>query len=302
MGLSYHNVAFLARAKQQGVCFNTIGTIGRQILGPSQRQIEQLAQRYGITLGGATFQDSVCQEYADRFLQVFLDAQEVKSLDYSDYERCDIMADMNKPIGHEYHERFDVVIDGGSLEHIFNVPVALANEMSMVKRGGSLFLFTKANNQMGHGFYQFGPDLFFRVFDPANGFVLRDLFLVEHPFLSEEFSPRGVTCYAVTDPAVARTRIYLVSKRPVSVMLHAIRTDVRPLFETTPLQSDYAALYTTGGEQDFIQGTAFAAGDQLKLMAKRLLHASLISTLWPWRQLFAATFSNTRFYQRVHLW
>jgi hypothetical protein len=157
---------------------------------------------------------------------------------------------------------------------------------------------------MGHGFYQFGPDLFFRVFDPANGFVLRDLLLVEHLFLGEEFSPGGVKCYAVTDPAVARARVSLVSRRPVSMMLHAIRTEVRPIFETMPLQSDYAALYTAiaAGEQDASPGTSLAAGHPLKVVAKRLLPASLLATISARRQNQSAAFSNKHFYRRVCLW
>jgi hypothetical protein len=34
---------------------------------------------------------------------------------------------------------------------------------------------TPANNQMGHGFYQFSPELFFRVFSQENGYLLRAL-------------------------------------------------------------------------------------------------------------------------------
>ncbi len=81
------------------------------------------------------------------------------SLDCSDYEHCDIVHDMNRPIDPSHHGTFDVVIDGGSLEHIFNFPVAVANCMNLVKVGGSVFIFTPANNHMGHGFYQFSPDV-----------------------------------------------------------------------------------------------------------------------------------------------
>jgi len=42
-----------------------------------------------------------------------------------------------------------VVIDSGSLEHIYNFPVAIANCMKMVKVGGSFFIFNMANNHMG---------------------------------------------------------------------------------------------------------------------------------------------------------
>jgi len=55
------------------------------------------------------------------------------------------------------------VIDGGTLEHVFNFPVAIKNAMQMVRAGGRLSLSPPANNYFGHGFYQFSPELFYRV-------------------------------------------------------------------------------------------------------------------------------------------
>ena len=71
---------------------------------------------------------------------------------------------MNNPIDTVHHEKYDVVIDGGSLEHIFNFPVAISNCMMSLKKGGSLFMFTTCNNHTGHGFYQFSPELMYRIF------------------------------------------------------------------------------------------------------------------------------------------
>jgi hypothetical protein len=45
----------------------------------------------------------------------------------------------------------------------FNFPVALANAMKMAKIGGHFAARTPANNQCGHGFYQFSPGLFYRI-------------------------------------------------------------------------------------------------------------------------------------------
>ena len=77
---------------------------------------------------------------------------------------------MNLPIGDDLKRKFSVVIDGGTLEHVFNFPVAIKNCMQMLDVGGHFFVHTMANNFMGHGFYQFSPELFYRVFSPENGF------------------------------------------------------------------------------------------------------------------------------------
>jgi 2-polyprenyl-3-methyl-5-hydroxy-6-metoxy-1,4-benzoquinol methylase len=115
-----------------------------------------------------------------------LDAKNVLSLDYSDYEQCDIVHDMNQTVDPSLHEKFDAVIDGGTLEHVFNFPVAISNCMKMVKVNGSIFIFTTANNFLGHGFYQFSPELFCRIFSPENGFEIRIWF--SNNIVSREWS------------------------------------------------------------------------------------------------------------------
>ena len=126
MGLTYHNVALLAKAKYNKVSFEKILTIGHQTLYLSQKQAEHLSKLYGVNVGTAKFSH---HQYANDFLKTFLVAKEVKSLDYSDYEQCDIIHDMNNPIDPRYFAMFDAVIDGGSLEHIFNFPIAIENCM-----------------------------------------------------------------------------------------------------------------------------------------------------------------------------
>jgi hypothetical protein len=79
-------------------------------------------------------------------------------LDASPYEGADTIHDMNTPVPEAWHGRYDVVIDSGSLEDIFNFPVAIANLANMLRVGGTIFVTTPANNLMRHGFYQFSPD------------------------------------------------------------------------------------------------------------------------------------------------
>ena len=67
--------------------------------------------------------------------------------------------------------KYTLVIDGGCLEHIFNFPVAIKNCMEMLQEGGHFIGITPANNLMGHGFYQFSPELYFRIFSKENGFA-----------------------------------------------------------------------------------------------------------------------------------
>ncbi|SRR6266567_3110026 len=293
MGFAYHNIALLAKAKNNKVSFEKILTIGHQTLYISQKQVEYLSKLYNINIGTNKF---FHEQFADSFLKVFLDAKEVKSLDYSDYEECDIIHDMNKPISLNYHEMFDVIIDGGSLEHIFNFPIAIENCMKMVKKGGSFFIFSKANNHLGHGFYQFSPELFFRIFQPTNGFKIQDIILVEHPFPGEELSTR-VKCYSVTDPAFVKQRILLLSKNPVSIMVHAIRTEIKPIFSTMPIQSDYLAIYNIQNEH--LENKTIKTF--LRYLIKKIPFLSFRNYIMGKIQLYTSAFSNKQFYKRVRL-
>jgi len=297
MGITYSNAALLAEARNNNVCFDTILTIGHLTLYLSRRQISKLARRYGVKVDSSVFSH---REYADRWFEIFLGAKSVTSLDYSQYEQCDIVHDMNYPVDPSCHEKFDVVIDGGTLEHIFNFPVAVENCMRMVKKGGSLFLFTIADNHTGHGFYQFSPELFFRIFQPANGYEIRDVILERHPYPGAELSPR-TRCFSVVDPARVKKRVGLVCGSPVTMMVHAVRTESKALFAEYPIQSDYASrgdggATETGGRAD---GRPFLAS--LKKVARKCFDRLPLR----WRQFITGryqlscySFSNRDFYER----
>jgi SAM-dependent methyltransferase len=207
---------------------------------------------------------------------------------------------MNYPIDPSYHEKFDVVIDGGSLEHVFNFPVAVANCMRMVKKGGSLFILTMANNHTGHGFYQFSPELFFRIFQMENGFTIRNVILEQHPFPGGELSPR-TKCFSVADPAVVKSRVGLVSNSPVMVMVHAIRTEITPVFANYPIQSDYAAIYRGDVESQSVRCQQASLGTFVKNTLKKYYNIlprrcrNLIAGKY---RLLCYSFFNRRFYKR----
>ncbi|OBK74418.1 hypothetical protein [Mycobacterium sp. 1274761.0] len=299
MGIGYNSAVLLGKAKRNQVCFDKVLTIGHQNLCLLPRQIEMLSQRHDVDLSAADYPYGV---YADEFLEKFLGAQTVMSLDCSDFEQCDIVHDMNRPIESSLHQTFDVVIDGGSLEHIFNFPVAVANCMNLVKEGGSLFVFTPANNHMGHGFYQFSPELFFRIFDGKYGFQIHDVLLESRPYPSEELSHRS-WCYSVTDPVKVQNRVTLVSRRPAQMLVHAVKTKHVNLFQDYPIQSDYAAAhadFAMAGQRTDVGG-GHAAGHQLSLRAARRLVRNLLplpirNSIIGTRQLRQHSLGNKSFY------
>src|SRR5208282_1535456 len=120
----------------------------------------------------------------------------------------------------------------------FNFPMAIRNLMEMTKVGGMVFLTTIANNLCGHGFYQFSPELIYRVFSPENGFETTGVTLLEAVFPSVELAPMRAA-YQAADPKEVRSRVALVSEGPILMMVDAKKiSDVEP-FSTVPQQSDY---------------------------------------------------------------
>jgi len=197
--------------------------------------------------------------YADK-LFTLLGATEVISFDYSDYEGASVVHDMNFPIPEHYRESFDFVYDGGSLEHIFNFPQAIKNCMDLLKVGGTFVASTPANNFLGHGFYQFSPELFFRLFCPENGFRLDRALLFEWGF-------RGAR-YEVEDPKNLRRRAELwATGGRILLCIEARKVKAHPgELPLLPQQSDYVSLWgaqTRTGTNSSFRKTVRTQADKL---------------------------------------
>ena len=164
-----------------------------------------------------------------------LGAKETVSIDASAYEGASLVHDMNAPIGDELKRKFSTVIDGGTLEHVFNFPVAIKNCMQMLDVGGHFFAHTMANNFMGHGFYQFSPELFYRVFSPENGFLACTASWCSSSASAGRDGTRRPTRTSINE------RVELINGRPTYLFVHAERVADVPMFAAAPQQADYAA-------------------------------------------------------------
>jgi hypothetical protein len=168
-------------------------------------------------------------------------------MDISDYEQATIVHDLNFPTPANLHEKFDVVIDGGTLEHVFHVPVAMENCMKITKTGGHIVIITNTNNLVGHGFYQFSPELFYRIFSSENGFEVKRMVALEDTFgrsslfgVKYDFPIQG-PWYEVHDPDKVRKRNILITREPVVLLMLAKKIANVPIFKTVPRQSEYGA-------------------------------------------------------------
>lgn len=233
MGLDDPTLKFLAAAKANGVEYANTLTIGRQSLHMADDQLFQIFQELGIRQDVTLFQREL-QGYGEPFFRL-LGAQGVSSIDASSYEGATFIHDLNEPIDGSLKNQFSVVFDGGTLEHIFNFPQAIRNCMEMVRVGGHFLQVSNANNFMGHGFYQFSPELIFGVFSEGNGFATEAVFLHEYA--------EGDKWYRVVDPKAIGKRVELCNRNPTLMLTIARRISMVPIFARFPQQSDYVAIW-----------------------------------------------------------
>jgi SAM-dependent methyltransferase len=233
MGLDINSVQFLIAAHKKGIRFDHTVMLGRHSLNVFPRTMTAVLERHGLNaekfkIAGADI------AYAEPFFEA-LGAKQVDSMDNSDFEGAKLVHDLNLPIPPEWKEKFDVVYDGGTMEHVFNFPVALRNSMELLRPGGHLFMHTCANNLCGHGFYQFSPELFYRALSPENGFEVERMVI-------HRVGPYG-NWHEVSDPNAIRSRVELITFTPMHLLVQAKRTSVKPIFAQSPQQSDYTAMW-----------------------------------------------------------
>ena len=301
MGIIRSNAAFYLDARARGVDFRRTLTLGRQRLYLTGADLTALAARYRPDLRDR-LDDLKYGESADEFLKRFLDVRSLQALDHSAYEGAALTHDLNAPLPASLHEQFDVVIDSGTLEHVFNLPTAIASCMQLVARGGTLFLSSPANNMCGHGFYQLSPELFFRLFKNANGFSLARLVLVTHPFPGAELSSRQ-TWYDVVDPAEIGARAPLMTSTPAFLMMEALRTDIVPVIATAPLQSDYVSRWNASSmnaapNQNAASRQNVARGFSRAVFTRLPARLQRLATGW-YQRTVQCTLRNSRAFRRL---
>lgn len=294
MGISYPGARILWGAKARGVRFDETLTLGHLSLRLFRSEVAYFRRVYKQANGteAASLSGYTWGTYVDDFVREFLGASDVDVLDASPYQGATTIHDLNEPVPEDWHQRYDAIIDGGTLEHIFNVPTAFANVANMLKIGGTVFINAPANNLMGHGFYQFSPEFMFRVFSQDNGFDLKQVLLYEAKYPGVELT-RKRTVFKVVDPDDVHRRVGLLNTKPVMMMVEATKVRHVAPFAAAPLQSDYVASWKSAGNG--------VGGFSKKDAAKRILRSlpSFIrAPVEGYRQKRAFNLDNKQFYTR----
>ena len=227
MGIGLHEFNFLRYAKQQREFERTL-TIGRQGL-----HIAESTVRTAFAQGSQYKNDKYCEQ----LLKDHFGASQVDSIDFSGYEGASIIHDMNFPLPEHVRGRYDTVIDGGCVEHIYNVPQALLNCSECCKAGAQILHMLPASNCCGHGFWQFSPELFFSLYSDEHGYADTEVFLADLSRTSKLFR--------VKRPKPGE-RITVRSVSEAYVLVRTVLRD-RAFSHSGVQQSDYAFAWNGGG-------------------------------------------------------
>src|SRR5271156_3329897 len=129
MGVDFNGIKFLLWSKNLGVSYERTLTLGHQGLNCSRGRLGRAFRNFGIPATPENIIRCLKREpfkglYADEFLKA-IGAKESVSVDRSDFEGATLLHDLNHPFPVHLLGSFDVVFDGGTLEHIFNYSEAL---------------------------------------------------------------------------------------------------------------------------------------------------------------------------------
>jgi len=178
MGISLIPAMFLARhAKDVGNAKRGI-ILGRQKLHLHGRKLDRFAagaRHQGLDITAA---DLVQADGFTETLFARLGYPPIEALDFTDKEGAQHIHDLNKPVPASLKARFDIVIDGGTSEHIFYIGQALDNCHAMLRPGGLMLSFVSCDGWFGHGFFQTGPDVPWRYWHHARGYEMLEVSVV----------------------------------------------------------------------------------------------------------------------------
>ncbi len=226
MGIDSHGLNFLRYARLSGELGRTV-MIGRQNVHESAINTQLSKKRPSQVPYGPFAEELLLEEFG---------ATKIDSVDYSDFEGATILHNMNNPLSENLRSSFQTVMDYGTLEHVFDVAQAIKNVIAMCdENGGRILHVLPANNQCGHGFWQFSPELFFSLYSEENGFKNTEIFVAS---LNNE----KIWFRAIKPPAGQRLNI--ASKERLCLLVLTLKTANSK--NLVVQQSDYVAAWDRG--------------------------------------------------------
>ena len=136
---------------------------------------------------------------------------------------CEIVQDLNVPASAELAGKYDIVYDGGTMEHCFNVGQVMRNILGFARVGGFI-VHVNPLNYANHGFFNFSPTFYHDWYTQSGNAIVSPFYAMFGPVL------------AVRTMIVDATNGFQAPERSV-VMVAAMRRS--PAEPAWPMQTKY---------------------------------------------------------------
>jgi len=191
MGIGISTLAYLLTEHKARPLHGKALTLGRMDISFTMENLVQGAQAVGVKLVETPVKLSLSPALAakgnicDETFFKALGVTSLRALDISPYQDADLIWDLNRTgLPQEWRGAFDLIFDGGTMEHVFNFPNGLANIHELLAVGGRIIHASPANNYLDHGLYQISPGLLYYYY-LFNGYQINQVLL--HRVLPKDF-------------------------------------------------------------------------------------------------------------------
>lgn len=188
MGVSKTTAFLLQELSRKGLLGGSLLQLGVQRISPDAKAMNKsFSLEHGVSYSfeAPSSKKQFWQNLGFKF---------VSSLDISDFEGAELIWDLNVPLGDSFAEHFDVVFDGGTMEHVFKTGCVIENIGRLLKVGGLVIHEVPCSNMVDHGFYSFSPT-FFKDYYTKIGYEIVEILLIvksRHRAKVYQYFPREI--------------------------------------------------------------------------------------------------------------
>jgi hypothetical protein len=168
MGISLAFLAFLDSCHRQQALQSPFLSLGSLEIHESEDDIISFARKHSYA--ELARNKSLRTLFLDRYgIELYQDCDINK--------KADIDCDLSLPINQELIGVASTILDGGTLEHVFDVKQAFINIHNLLKIGGTIIHISPIT-WLNHAFYNFNPKLFQSVIEANKYELLVEAFMI----------------------------------------------------------------------------------------------------------------------------
>jgi len=112
------------------------------------------------------FPEDRSDQITDTVFFAMLGITDVESLDFSEVGNPNYIVDLNDPVSDELHNKYSLIVDGGTFDHLFDMKQAFSNVANMLKVGGRVVQWNACSNFLENNtYFLFSPSVFLDFYE-----------------------------------------------------------------------------------------------------------------------------------------